>query len=231
MMEAVRSALLELEDAHREDRDGGYALANEMCTLRSSLSESESNEWSQVLLDRVTNGSSRAWGVALEAMARCGTASDAAALANIVRMRNIDAARADQIAHTLLRLHFHDEDLVALVAEAARARRPLGLPNLAALLAADPTVAGLAAESVHAAISAEGSDYMERYIPPFAYAAVEGGASPIVVLVAALADIDVREAGLFARFLVAYLKKPFVQKKIDLEAAREIEHALAAYLQ
>jgi len=100
--------------------------------------------------------------------------------------------------------------------------RPLGLPNLAALMVLLPDVLAVAVECIVAAMSTDRDDYVEANVPPFVHNAADSDLELLVQLVEQVFNRN-RQFGLRLSAMVqAYLTKPFVQRQLDAQAVSNV---------
>lgn len=221
-VETTRTALYALERAHRDDRDGGYGLAAAFCEYRNQMPADAAGEWDEVLLGWVQAEHGRFWGVALEALARAGSAKISEDLAAMLRGPARSTEWREHVINTLIRRGFHDSALIADVEQAAKRMTPLGLPNLAALLARVPQLFNSCAACIVDLIAAGRLAHVEANVPPFVYAAADSEPEVLLRLVQQI-SLQNNDAGQqFGTMVIEYLEKPFVQRSLGREVANEM---------
>lgn len=209
----VLADLEAIEHLHGSDRDGGYALAETLCEYQRRMPDDVQHLWDEVLLTWVRDRADRWWGVATQALAYAGGPAVDEGLAALLRDSAGELEWRGYVANTLIRRGYSSDELTAEVANAAQARTPMGLTNLAALLRLAPDLLAPAAACVVTAISSGDLGYVEAHVPPFVHAAADSDPELLVRLVARTEALD-RDAGRrFGRMVADYLRKPWVREE------------------
>jgi hypothetical protein len=220
--DSVQTELLALVRSHESDRDGGYRLATILCEYRTQLSEGDAERWDDVLVSWVREEEPSLSGVALEALSTCGGGRVSVALSALLRQTHSNVEFVEYVAHALIRRGVADDTVRAVVERNAALMRPMGLPNLAALIPILPDVLSVAVECIVAAMSTGRDDYVEANIPPFVHNAADSNLQILVRLVEQVFKRN-RQSGLkLAAMLQDYLAKPFVQKELDAQSLSSV---------
>ena len=227
-IESIRSQLIAIERAHREVNDGGYSLTSALCSYRAQLPEHAANEWDQVLVGWVRDRSARFWGVALEALARVGGPDAVDELVALLQEQGRDDQWREYVTNALIRRGFSSGWLVVEVIDAARRATPMGLQNLAALMAVVPGLLQSAATCIISALSAWKHEYVEGLIAPFVNVAADTDPEMLVRLVQKVEEDDQESGERLAEILRCYLQRPFVQARFPPGIALRIATKLGS---
>ena len=212
---ATEGELDAIERTHRNDKDSGDRLVEELCQYRRAACDDAIEEWDRALLGWATPEHKRLWGIALEALAREGGPLVSRELADRLRAKSGDAEFRDYVANTLIRRRDVSLEVREHVEDSARRFRAMGLINVAALLRVCPDTVGLAGELLATELSAGRTHEVESNIPPFVQAALN---SKLILLGNLVSEVHGRsreQGARFCRMLLEYVNRPFVRKYIS----------------
>ena len=225
-IETTRADLLGIEQAHQDVHDGGYRLVLDLCNYRGGMPEGSAQEWDEVLVAWVRDGSARFWGVALEALARTGGACVNDELAAMLNEPDRSDEWREYVVNTLIRRGVSNAELMTQVEEAARRMSPMGLPNLAALMILEPKMLASAAACIAAAVSAGKCEYVAANVPPFVYAAADSDPEVLVRLVQSVQARDQEAGRRFGGMVAEYLREPFIRRRFKQGVAAALAKVL-----
>ena len=133
--EYILQQIIQLEDRHRNDNDGGYAFVDDVERLFNSLSAKEKQLLIDALLDLVDKQDANLWGVAIESVVRCQSASAGEYLFQLTKNKKRNYEWLDQIFLALVRLGYKDpsKEIVKYIENGLKSERNAVIPILAAL--------------------------------------------------------------------------------------------------
>ena len=133
--EYILQQINQLEDRHRNDNDGGYAFVDDVERLFNSLSAKEKQLLIDALVDLVDKQDANLWGVAIESIVRCQSASAGEYLFQLTKNKKRNYEWFDQIFLALVRLGYKDpsKEIVKYIENGLKSERNAVIPILAAL--------------------------------------------------------------------------------------------------
>jgi hypothetical protein len=224
----AREWVRRIEDGHRGDRDGGYALVRAICQARAELEPGPASVVSEVLAD-VVRQKEGLWGVALDALVDCGAASEVASLADA--MPRHDDEWRDNVVLAFLRLgqaQLRDRILEHLQA-ALPHPRTVTVPTLAALCKIDREACiELGARFFEKAHADGRCTDVEGYIPTFVQYFVEVDDQLLSELVRRMARLRPAAGHWLALCFDAHFAKPWIPRELGAERAARLRNEVLA---
>jgi hypothetical protein len=226
-LELIRS----LNDEHRNDRDGGYALVHAIKLVHGQIEPDARVSFASALADLVRAQDQQLWGVALEALVQVGANQELAALGEELAGRSHDGQWKDHVVLGLLRLEqrpFRERILEHVHASLGTPRR-LTVPIVAALCRIDRDAslelsAEYFADAHRRGLSFEAEAFAPAFVRHFLAVDDQLLASLVHRVTAALP-----EAGLWlARCFVGYLSKPWMREELGNERSASLGAAITA---
>lgn len=221
--------LLELEDAHRGDKDGGYALVADLFRLLSGQDEPGRRAVREQLLERVDCRDERLWGVALEALVEEGAGETASALEGMLRSGTHDGEWREHVIAALMRMRYAPAlDLYVEHIEAGvRDGSPAALSLLRHLYAFDRERALALSAGYLAEHLPEEADDLGGLVQGQLVALAELDASLAPELVRRTSAIRPDAGRALARLMSGFLDMPWLRERLGVATATALQEDLA----
>lgn len=133
--ESILQEINQIENRHRNDKDGGYSFIDDVERFFKALSTKEKKILIDVLIEIVDKEDASLWGVALESIVRFQDENVGKYLFQLTKNKKRNCELLDQIFLTLVRLGYKDssKEIVKHIENGLRSNRSSVIPILAAL--------------------------------------------------------------------------------------------------
>lgn len=220
--------LRDIERAHRNDKDSGDSIVEEIRRLLRALPQGESEQLERELARLAADGTDEMAGVAIEVFAREG-----ASKADVL-YRAFGAAKSaswrDQVALALVRTRPRHlagplaEHIAGALADPQMSGGPV---ELAYLYSIDPhAFYELAVPYLVSRLAAEGGAGLRGLLPVYLSELSSTGAAPLNGLLDRLCGADPSAARRFAAMVREYLREPWAADSLDGERADSLRASL-----
>ena len=221
--ERILQKLRELDIAHRDDGDGGYALVDTIKDWAETLDSGSRKSLWDVLLELISTQDPTLWGVSLEVLLRENPDKAATQLNHLINLNNNNRSTEwkDQVCLALLRLRHKASrgNCVNHIHRALEDKRRNALPLLAALCQVDAEAClNLSATYFgNVLISDESVQKHRGYIPAFIRNFLEVDAHLLRRLVERTKAGNVSSGNKLAALIDEYLARPAFAHEIGQE--------------
>ena len=218
----VLEGLRALDEIHREDGDGGYALLAEVVKYARALSKEDRIKLSRELLHLVVSQDRTMWGVALEALVQEWNGEITSKLAGLLNNGQHSDEWDAHVLMALLRLQYQPIGLRANVHISRRvsARDLTVLPLLAALSNVDAQrCLDLSTPFLIDVISAGQIDRLMGYISSVVSHFLDVNPHLPALLTERIAECDADIGFRIAELMCEYLERPYVATRLGQSQA------------
>lgn len=231
-MNDIQARLRTLDESHRADGDGGYALVAQVRNYCSELDAEHKRLLRKELLNLVQVQDHTMWGVALEVLTQEWGRDIAGDIEKLMRESQHDQLWESQALLSLMRLGHQpiaDKAIIHIMRRVSADDRTV-LPLVAALSRVDSMAAVEISASFLLKLFESGDmDKVSGYVPAFVRHFGDADCSLLKNLLRALAEKNTHAEAKFAEMILKYIDRPYVWQEYGKEYVAVLKKTIGHY--